>query len=350
MVDKKFTVPPRLKAGDRVAIVSPSAGVPFFFPWVYELGLARLKSVFQLDPVEFPTARKSPKDLTPQNKADDINAAFADESIKAVIATIGGNDQVRILSHLDPKVIAANPKLFLGYSDNTHLHLFLWNLGVISYYGGNLMNQFAMQGGMHDFTVEYLRRALFEQEIGEIEPSPVWTDYDLEWKDPENLTKTRPLYKGDGWRWHNHENKNVQGRLWGGCLEVLDLHLSMQRYLPTPDQLAGTVLYLETSEEMPSAGLVYRFLAALAELGILQRFKALLFAIPKAQFCGLVPAEGREAFLAGQEAVVKKVLKDYNCDLLTVFNLNFGHTDPQIIIPNGGEVLIEGTSKKIYLR
>lgn len=346
-MDKRFKRGAPLCRGDRVAIVSPSAGLASVFPWVYQLGLQRLREVFQLEPVEFPNVCQSPEYLgkNPKARADDVNAAFADKSIKAIIATIGGNDQIRILPYLNPDIIAANPKPFLGYSDNTSLHLFLWNLGMVSYYGGNLMTQFAMQGKMHDFTIQFLKKALFDTEVGEIYAAPEWTDYDLQWEDVHNLTKTRPLYKSSGWRWFNHEDKIVQGRLWGGCLEVLDLHFVVKRYLPA--ELKGCILYLETSEEMPTEGFVYRFLAGLGELGILQQFQGLLVGRPKAQFCGKMPIEGREAFVLNQEQAVKRALRDYGCSFPVVFDLNFGHTDPQVIIPNGGMATIDGRKQTI---
>lgn len=87
-----FRQPSALKPNDKVAIVSPSSGMPFLFPWVYEQGLDRLKQVFQLEPIEFLTARQSPEYLSrnPKARAEDINRAFADPSIKGIIATIGG--------------------------------------------------------------------------------------------------------------------------------------------------------------------------------------------------------------------------------------------------------------------
>ncbi|MFA6915045.1 MAG: hypothetical protein WC222_01485 [Parachlamydiales bacterium] len=139
----------------------------------------------------------------------------------------------------------------------------------------------------------------------------------------------------------------IEGRLWGGCLEVLDLHLSVRRYLPAFEKLDGTILFLETSEEMPSEGLVYCFIAALAEIGLLQRFKAILVAYPKAQFCERQPPEGRDAFILNQQNAVKNAFKDYNIALPVIFNMNFGHTDPQIIIPNGGNVKINCAAKTI---
>lgn len=343
----KFKQPPRLKPGDKVAIVSPSAGLPHVFPWVYEQGLKRIKDVFNLIPVEFPAARKSPDYLSknPQARADDINAAFADSSIKAVIATIGGNDQIRILPYLNREILRANPKIFMGYSDCTNLHLFLWNLGIISYYGGAVMTQFAMGGSMHSYTVKSIKQALFAPSIGEVQASSQWSDVDLDWADKKNLHKKRPMFRGKGWSWHNPSTHVIKGRLWGGCLEVLDLHLSVKRYLPTLDQLNDTILFLETSEEMPTEGFVYRFIAALAELGMLQKFKAILMGRPKTQFCGKQPTEGREQFIINQQNAVQNALRDYNSNIPVVFNMNFGHTDPQMIIPNGGVVTIDAQHK-----
>lgn len=346
----KFQQASPLKPGDKVAIVSPSSGMPFLFPWVYEQGLKRLKEVFNLQPVEFPTARQSPEYLSqnPQARADDINRAFADPSIKGIIATIGGIDQIRILPYLNKEAISTNPKIFMGYSDNTNLHLYLWNLGIISLYGGAIMTQFAMGGGMHEYTINSIEKAIFTPQIGQIKASLEYSDVDLDWADKHNLNKKRPMYPSKGWEWHNNVEQVIEGRLWGGCLEVLNLHLSVRRYLPDFEDLNGAVLFIETSEEMPSEGLVYCFITALAEIGLLKKFKAILMAYPKAQFCGKYPPEGREAYILNQQIAVKNALRDYKSNIPVIFNMNFGHTDPQIIIPNGGMVSIDGHAKTIH--
>lgn len=345
----KFIRPSRLKLGDRIAIISPSAGLPHVFPWVYEQGLERIKEVFQLEPVEFPSARQSPEYLSkdPKARADDINAVFADPSIKGIIATIGGNDQIRILPYLNKDIISANPKIFMGYSDCTNLHLFLWNLGIISYYGGAVMTQFAMGGGMQEYTINSIKKALFNNSIGEVFAASEWSDADLDWADRQNLARKRPMYKSDGWHWHNNQNGIIQGQLWGGCLEVLSFHLSVRKYLPDFEKLDGTILFIETSEEMPAQEFVYCFIAALAEIGLLKKFKAILMAYPKGQFCGQQPPEGREAFILNQQNAVTNALRDYGLNIPVIFNMNFGHTDPQLIIPNGGSVTINCTTKAI---
>lgn len=282
----EFQRPLPLKPGDKVAIISPSSGMPFLFPWVYKQGLNRIREIFELVPVEFPTACQSPEYLSrnPQARAEDINAAFSDTSIKGIIATIGGIDQIRILPYLNKEVITLNPKIFMGYSDCTNLHLFLWNLGMVSYYGGAVMTQFAMGGGMQDYTINSIKKALFDPPIGQVSAALEYSDADLDWADEKNLSKKRPMYRSEGWDWHNNNEQIIEGRLWGGCLEVLELHLSVRRYLPAFEKLDGTILFIETSEEMPSEGFVYCFFAALAEIGLLQRFKAILVAYPKYNF------------------------------------------------------------------
>ncbi len=341
--------PSSLKPKDKVAILSPSSGMPFLFPWVYEQGLSRIRSMFDLEPIEFPTARKRSEFLAqnPKARADDINQAFQDPSIKAIISTIGGNDQIRILPYLDQKAISANPKIFMGYSDATNLHLFLWNLGIISYYGGAVMTQFAMGKEMHPYTVDSIKKALFQPQIGRVFAAPQYTDVDLDWKNKENLHKDRPMYQSQGWRWTNAQDEIIEGRLWGGCLEVLEFHLSIRRFLPPLEHLENTILFIETSEEMPSFGFVYRFIALLGEFEMLKKFKAILVGYPKAEFCGMLPPEGKEAFILNQQNAIQDALENYNARLPVIFNLNFGHTDPQMIIPSGGKVKIDCKAKTI---
>ena len=154
-----FALLPKLHHGDRVAILSPAFAASGVWPQVHELGLQRLREIFGLEPVEYPTTRQM--GASPDDRANDLISAFSDPHIRAVIATIGGDDEVVYAKKLPKEVFATNPKPFFGYSDNTHIINHLWLCGVPSYYGGSLFTQFAMQGAMDDFTVRYLREALF---------------------------------------------------------------------------------------------------------------------------------------------------------------------------------------------
>jgi muramoyltetrapeptide carboxypeptidase LdcA involved in peptidoglycan recycling len=120
-----LTYPPKPQRGDAIAVLSSSWGGQAGFPLPFELGLARLRDEFGLRPVEYPTSRAAR--ASPAERAKDLHSAFGDPEIKAVLTSIGGEDEIKVLRHLDPEVLAANPKPFFGYSDNTNLHLFLWN-------------------------------------------------------------------------------------------------------------------------------------------------------------------------------------------------------------------------------
>ncbi|MDB9944419.1 LD-carboxypeptidase, partial [bacterium] len=118
---KKLT---KLKKGDKVAIVSPSFAAPAVWPQVHELGLKRIRKVFELEPVEYPATAKL--DATVEEKAADLVAAYSDPEIKAVISTLGGDIQVTYIKNLPSEMFVNNPKPFLGFSDCSHFSNFLF--------------------------------------------------------------------------------------------------------------------------------------------------------------------------------------------------------------------------------
>jgi muramoyltetrapeptide carboxypeptidase LdcA involved in peptidoglycan recycling len=231
-------------------VLSPSGRSAARFPAPFELGLQRLRDELGLVPVEYPTTRAA--QAAPEKRAEDLHAAFSDSDIRAVIASIGGEDELKVLAHLDADVLASNPKPFFGYSDNTNLHLFLWNLGIVSYHGCAVMVQLGRPGSMHPLTLESLRRALFTHETYALTPATEFGDEEGDWGDPKSLVAEPPMFPSDGWSWHGPQSK-VTGPAWGGSLEIIDFHLRANRYLLSEEAYEGAVLFLETSEELPPA-------------------------------------------------------------------------------------------------
>lgn len=164
-----ISYPPKPSPGDRTAVLSPGAGLPELFPRPFELGLERLRDEYGLIPVEYPTTRKM--GTTPQERADDIHAAFADPGIKAVIASIGGDDQITVLPLLDRELIRANPKPFFGMSDNTNLLMYLRNTGIVGYHGATVMTALGRPVAMDSLTADSLRAALFTSGEYELRPA-----------------------------------------------------------------------------------------------------------------------------------------------------------------------------------
>ncbi|QTD96783.1 putative murein peptide carboxypeptidase [Streptomyces cyanogenus] len=201
--------PPKPEPGDRVAILSPGSGLPGLLPLPHGLGLRRLREDFGLVPVEYPTTRTM--GATPQERAADIHAAFADPTIKAVMASIGGEDQITVLPHLDRELIRAHPKPFFGFSDNTNVLLFLRNLGIVGYHGACVMTELGRPDAVHPMTADSLRAGLFTSGPYELRPAERYRDSDRDWADPATFDAEPDSQPADGWIWHRPDRR-VEGR------------------------------------------------------------------------------------------------------------------------------------------
>ena len=138
----------KLMRGDRLAVVSP-ASTPR--PELVECGMERLREL-GYEPVLFPHAlARGPLYYagTAQQRADDLHAAFADQSIAAVICTRGGWGSAELLPLLDAKLIGKNAKPFIGYSDHTSLHCWMQNkIGMPTFYAPMVAADFARENGV----------------------------------------------------------------------------------------------------------------------------------------------------------------------------------------------------------
>lgn len=340
----EFQTLSKLKKGDKVAVLSPSFSAPAKWPHVYELGLKRLREVFELEPVEFPTTKLL--GASKESRAKDLVAAFEDTAIKAIIASIGGDDQVTYIKNLPSEPFKNNPKPFFGYSDNTHFINHLWQNGIPSFYGGALFTEFAMQGQMDYFTVKYLKVALFESGEFELEESNEFNDIGLNWNDESTLNQRRIYQQNEGWYWEGHENLQTQGITWGGCLESIDEMLRHDIKLPSLDEFKEIILFIETSEEIPPADYVMRVIRALGERGILKNIKALLVGRPKSwEFDKPKNDEEKIEYKRKQREIIIKTVRNYNKTIPIIQNMDFGHTAPQICLPVGRKLSIN--NKKI---
>ncbi|MFT4532277.1 MAG: muramoyltetrapeptide carboxypeptidase LdcA involved in peptidoglycan recycling [Candidatus Saccharimonadales bacterium] len=343
---KEFVKLSKLKKGDQVAIISPSSGLAGIFPWIQDLGYERIEKQFGLKIKEYPTTRQMGSSL--EDRARDVMDAFADPQNKAVISSIGGDDQIKLIKHLDPAVFTGNPKPFFGFSDNMHLHNFLWGLGIPSYYGGAVMNQFAMQGQMMDLTADFIGHALFDEGEFELVSPTEYNDIGIAWDDKTRLDETRQMEPNEGFFWDG--TNDAEGILWGGCVESLVAQSATGKYLPSNDDLEGTVLYLETAEDIPEHWIIEYLLTGFGERGWLDKFKAVIIGRPKAwEFNNQNDAATKIKFREEQRKTVVETIRQYNKTIPIVQNLDFGHTDPQVPLPSGGRIRISASTKQIFL-
>ena len=330
-------------------MIAPSSGGAASARHILELGLQRLRETFDVHPVVHPTARQSDSFLHehPRVRAAAIHEVFYDPDITGIVATIGGEDQVRVLRHLDPQLLCEHPTRFYGMSDNTNLALFLWKHGIVSFYGGQLLNQIATPGPLPAYTERYLRRALFDDALGDLEPADEWADLTIGWEH-DAYAEADPGYEpAPGWTWSGR-NDPVTGRLWGGCLAIIAWQLMTDHYLPAPTRLDGAVLVLETAEDLPPAKRVKWALMCMGERGLLERFDAVLVGRPATQnWQESRSSEKRRDYRSAQRAAIREQLQRYNPTAPVIFDLDFGHTNPTAPIPIGGRVHIDPAAEQI---
>lgn len=335
-----------------MAVVSPSFAAPGRWPAVYQLGLKRVREVFDLDPVEFPATKKL--GASGEERAKDLVAAFEDHEIKAVVASLGGDDQVTYIKNLPTAPFIRNLKPFFGFSDNSHFCNWLFLNDIPSFYGASLFTQFAAPGEMDAYTISYLKHALFESGEFELLPAEAFTDSNedekggvVDWNNPDSLGTKRRAETNEGWFWDG--TANAEGLLWGGCLESIDEMLRHDTRIPTLEQFNNIILMLETSEEIPHASYVRRVIRALGERGILGRVQGILVGRPKAwEFDKPNPATARATYREQQRAIVLDTVRRYNTEIPIVQNLDFGHTNPQVPMPYGGKVRIQTDTRQIF--
>jgi LD-carboxypeptidase N-terminal domain len=178
--------PAKARRGERIAVLSPSFAAPAVFPAVHEQAMRRLTDVTGLVPVEYPTTRMA--GAAPGARAADINAAFADPAIRGILAVIGGEDQITVVPHLDAELALRDPKPFLGMSDNTNLHHWLWANGVASFYGGSSQVHLGPGPGVDDVHARSLRAALVSGGTLEITDPGESEDIGVDWGDPRALS------------------------------------------------------------------------------------------------------------------------------------------------------------------
>lgn len=335
--------PARLRPGDSVAIVSPSSGGPSYAPHVFEAGLASLRSL-GLNPIEMPHARSDDKVLhdSPRLRAEDVNQAFADPTVHAIITSIGGDDSVRILPFLDPVSIRHNPKVFMGLSDATTLVTHLNSLGLVTLYGPSVMVGLAQMSSLPAEFRLHVQQMLMKDTAGyQYRPYPCWTDGYLDWGEVANAPAVKALNPNDtGWVWLQGSGV-ASGTLWGGCMEVLEM-MKGTAYWPSAEFWNGKVLFLETSEDKPTVQQVRYVLRNYGMQGVFERVHGLLIGRPRDY------TQEEKARLS--QTVVEVVAGEFGqCDLPVVANMDFGHTDPQFILPVGIAIEIDCRGRLIRL-
>lgn len=310
----KIIKPKALKLGDRVGICAPASSPND--PNRIDAGVEAMRKL-GFDPVLAPNARVKLGFLggTDQQRADDLHTLFADPAIKAIFCLRGGHGTTRILHLLDAKLIAAHPKIFVGYSDTTALSAwFFKNAGLVSFYGPMVAVEF-YKGATPYILDSFMRAMTTAKPYGPLGKPAGWT-----------LTETLAGGK-------------ARGRLIGGCLTLFECLLG------TPNQVSfrDSIFYLEDIGGEPYQ--TDRTLTHLLAAGVLEGVRGIV--VGECVDCEHVT--GRSGYENCQDlrTVIRERLGPLGVPIL--FGAPFGHGDEKATIPYGVEAELDADKGELTI-
>lgn len=335
----KLIKPKRLSVGDTIGIISPAASLAGLVPHRTERGLKMLEKMGFKVKLGVSALKVTGETAgSPEERACDLNNFFLDKDISAIFSFIGGNHSKQLLNHLNFEAIRENPKIFLGYSDVTILHLaFYGQIGLSSFYGPAVLTQFAENPSIFPYTQKYFEKALMSGEaVGEITPSLEWTDEVLDWFNKKDLERGRKMKKNSGWEWL--KKGRAEGPILGGCLTTM-LELENSEFWP---DFSDHILFWETSEDPEdftkgeNPDIVADELARLRKSGTFKKIKGMIVGRPFG-YDEKTAASLKKTIIENTEGF----------DFPILFGVDIGHTDPMITVPLGVKTVID-SEKEIF--
>ena len=298
--------PTPLKYGDKVAITAPSSPVS---DEKLEMSVESIKFL-GLEPVVMPSCNMAHGYLAGPDKqrADDINTAFADDTIKGIFCLRGGYGTTRLLPMLDFDMIKNNPKVFIGYSDISSLHFNInQKCSLVTFHGPMPTTDYRVHEG---FTNDSLRTCLFAPEKLKTIGNP----------EGEEIITLREGY--------------AKGTLVGGNLSLMAGTLGSPYEIDTK----GKILFIEDVDEMP-----FRLDKMLTSLSLAGKFRdcegIILGTFERCEEADHPSLTLREIF---EEVVLP-------WDKPTILNLRAGHIYPQSTLPMGAKVSFEAKEDMTHI-
>ncbi len=312
--------PSKLWFGDTVGIVSPASPIAAFCPRRLKRGIECLEDMgFQVILGDHASKRTGHTAGTIDDRLSDLHAMYRNPDVKAIIPTIGGYNSNQLLEVLDYKLIAENPKILLGYSDITALQLGIFSqTGMVTYMGPAILPQFGEFGGLFDYTRNSMEDILMMGANAQrvLQPSVSWTEERLQWDLEDN--RARVLQESTGWK--ILKRGKACGRIIAGNVSTL-LLLAGTAYWP---DTTGAILCVE-DDETTNIATVDRYLTQLRQMGVYEKLAALIV--------GRFPSDTGFSDEDPLDSMLSSATQGYSFPV--VYDVDFGHTDPMMIMANG---------------
>lgn len=304
----KVIKPKPLQQGDSVAIIAPASPcdkklIDKCIASLNELGLKVVIGESCISEHGFLSG-------TDDIRANDINCMFADKNIKGIFALRGGYGCARLLDLLDFKLIKKNPKIFIGYSDITALHIAINQKSKLITYHGPMISTELIKG-LDEYSADYYKKFIFGNE------------------------KVEELFNPEGNTLEVINNGIASGQLTGGNLSLICSSLGTKYEINTKNK----ILFLEEVEEVPYK--VDRMLTHLKQSGKLKDVNGIILGA----FTNCIAPNNKKS-LSLQEVFNEIILP---LKKPTISNLVCGHCLPTLTLPLGEKVLLDANNKKVKI-
>ncbi len=321
----------KLKAGDEVRVIAPSRSAVILGEDCKAIATERLealglkvtfgKYIYEADE-DYLIASK-------EHRAEDLNEAFRDKNVRAILTVIGGFNSNQILDLIDYDAIRENPKIFCGFSDITVLSNSIYAKTGLVTYSGPHYSSFGMKKGF-EYELEYFKKMFFEDAEVEINSSEEWSD-DAWFIDQEN----REFIKNDGMFIINEGE--AEGEIVGGNLCTLNL-LQGTTYMPN---ISDKVLFIE-DDGMAEKLFMVTFDRDLQSIVQMPEFKTVR---------GIVIGRAEKNCNMTKEKWTKLIKNKPELNHIPVIaGADFGHTTPIFTFPVGGYAKLSAKDGKIELK
>jgi muramoyltetrapeptide carboxypeptidase len=300
--------PKALKFGDTIGVIAPAS--PITEERVKKAHDKLIEMGFKVKMGKSPYERYGYLSGSDAIRAEDVNEMFRDKEVDGIICLRGGYGTPRILGLLDYESIKNNPKVFVGYSDITALHIaFTQICNLVTYHGPMVSSD--MIGNFSDFSRDNLFKVIMNNEsIGEIR-NP---------KGEEIITINGGI---------------AEGTIIGGNLSLIVDTIGT----PYEIDVKGKILFIEEIGEEPYN--IDRMFNQLRLAGILEDANGIILG----DFNNCVSEKHDENLTL--EQVIEDHIKPIGKP--TIYNLQAGHCEPMVTLPFGVKARLDADKKELII-
>lgn len=246
-------------------------------------------------------------------RAEDLNQMFKDEEVDGIICLRGGYGTPRILDLLDYELIGNNPKVFVGYSDISALHIAITQLSNLVTFHGPMVSSNII-GNFSDFSKENLYNFILKDKFTTgIIKNPVGEEIET------------------------INGGIAEGSIIGGNLSLIADTLGT----PYEIDLKGKILFIEEVGEEPYQ--IDRMFTQLRLSGKLEEAEGIILG----DFNNCVAKSSEYGDSITLEQVIEDIIKPM--EKPTIFNLKAGHCEPMVTIPFGVLARLDAYRKELTI-